>query len=92
MRCTVPIKRCSNCDQPLLGRTEPATQEPCGRCGYLEGMDLLDELPADEPTTRARLQRITWWLAMVVVAGAMALVVWIMLRFQESLVGMTQGL
>jgi len=55
-------------------------------------MDLLDDLPADEPTTRARLQRITWWLAMVVVAGTMALVVWIMLRFQESLVGMTQGL
>ena len=83
------MQRCSNCNQPMLGTLEG---EPCGRCGHLDGLDLLDELPEGDPTEASTFRSLVWWMAMVFVAGIMVGVVWIMLRFQSSLVNMTQNL
>ncbi len=82
------MQRCSNCNQPLTGNRDG---EPCGRCGYLEGIELMEEVPEDELAGPSSFRRLVWWMAMIVVAGTLSGVLWLMLRFQDSLVKMTNS-
>ena len=81
--------RCSNCNQPILIQRVPPA--PCSHCGYLEGVDELIELPEGEPAGPSQFRRLVWWMAVGVVAATILGSVWLMLRFQSSLVNMTQS-
>ena len=86
----MPQLRCSNCNQPILVQRDPP--EPCGYCGYLEGVEELLELPDGEPAGPSQFRRLVWWMAVGVVTATVLGSVWLMLRFQSSLVNMTQSL
>ena len=81
--------RCSNCNQPILIQRVPP--EPCSHCGYLEGLEELIELPEGEPAGPSQFRRLVWWMAVGVVTATIIGSVWLMLRFQSSLVNMTQS-
>ena len=81
--------RCSNCNQPILVQRVPPA--PCSHCGYLEGVEELVELPEGEPAGPSQFRRLVWWMAVGVVAATILGSVWLMLRFQSSLVNMTQS-
>ena len=82
--------RCSNCNRLVLVQRDPP--EPCGYCGYLEGAADLVELPEGEPAGPSQFRRLVWWMAVGVVTATVLGSVWLMLRFQSSLVNMTQSL
>ena len=82
--------RCSNCNQPILVQRDPP--EPCSYCGYLEGVEDLLELPEGEPAGPSQFRRLVWWMAVGVVTATVLGSAWLMLRFQSSLVNMTQSL
>ena len=81
--------RCSNCNQPIISIKEPT--EPCSYCGYLEGLAALDALPEGEPAGPSQFHRMVWWMALGMVTAIVICCVWLMLRFQNSLVNMTQS-
>ena len=81
--------RCSNCNQPVM--TQQNSEVPCGYCGYLEGMEELTELPDGEPAGPSQFRRLVWWMAVGVVGATVLGSFWLMLRFQSSLVNMTQS-
>ena len=82
--------RCSNCNHPILIQRDPP--EPCGYCGYLEGVEELAELLEGEPAGPSHFRRLVWWMAVGMVSAVVLGSVWLMLRFQSSLVNMTQSL
>ena len=85
----MPQRRCSNCNQFLIAQQN--IPKPCGYCGYLEGMVELVELPEGEPSGPSQFRRLVWWMAVGVVGFAVLGSFWLMLRFQSSLVDMTQS-
>ena len=85
----MPQQRCSNCNQPLVAQTNPPG--PCSHCGYFEGMQELTELPEGEPAGPSQFRRLAWWMAVGVVGTSILGAFWLMLRFQSSLVNMTQS-
>ena len=82
--------RCSNCNKPLLVQQQPPV--PCGYCGYLEGGQSVTGDLDGEPAGPSQFRRLVWWMAAVVIALTIVGSIWLMLRFQSSLVNMSQTL
>ena len=85
----MPQHHCLNCNQPILVQRVPL--QPCSYCGYLEGVEELVDLPEGEPAGPSQFRRLVWWMAVGVVSTAVIGSIWLMLRFQSSLVNMTQS-
>lgn len=82
--------RCSNCNQPLLVQRQPP--EPCGHCGYLEGVHSVLEDLEGEPAGPSQFRRLVWWMAVTLTISAIIGSIWLMLQYQTSLANMSQTL